>query len=256
MPKQRSSHASIFTVGIVLLLAPPTWQQHHRESIGPPHQSITEDLWDGATFTFRNMDPNLPPFTFKIIPERREDDQFGNAKSTVREIEVFVGDSVQPLQQMTGCDSIEGQPPAKGTDWFRAIDLNFDGFEDIYMVTSWGATGNESGCVWLYNPATHRFEYNKAFSELPDPGAEPSTKTIITFVKGGSAGTEHVVTRYAVENNQPVRIYLERQLWDNEKKQFHCVIQKGRAGIMTTVEDIWDPVGAEACNGSATTDFP
>ena len=103
----------------------------------------------------------------------------------------------------------------------------------------WGATGNQYGCIWLYNPATGRFDYSKEFSGLPRYWLEPATKTIVTFERGGMAGLLHEANRYRVEKNVPVLIWHENQDWDSDKTQFHCVVQERKDDAMVTTKDQW-----------------
>jgi hypothetical protein len=204
-----------------------------------PQRSVTKDLSQGATFKFK-IAPDLPEFTFKIIPESRENDQYGNAQSTVRDIEVVGDDANKPPQHLTGCHLDEMEPPlASSSDWFHADDYNFDGYQDIYLLTNWGATGNQYGCVWLFNPNTKSFDYSKEFSELSRGWLDPATKTIFTFDRGGMVGMVHVALKYAVENNKPLVIWSENQDWDGDKKQFHCVVQERREKEMVTIRDEW-----------------
>jgi hypothetical protein len=157
---------------------------------------VTEDLSHGATFTF-----HLPEFTFKIIPEPFPRDEYGNPHTTAREVQVFRGDSTQPMQSLEDCDLSDMESPPRGSEWFRAVDMHLDGYKDIYMLTSWGATGNESGCVWLYDREIGLFEFSKDFSELDRFTLDPSTKTIITHGNSGMAGTVFRAAKYAIEDN-------------------------------------------------------
>ncbi len=128
----------------VFPVLPASPQEPPRETVRV-RESVTLDLSKGATFTF-DIGPNLPPFTFKLIPQEREDDSFGNARSTIRDVEVYEGASSTPWQHLTGCDTSEMEPPPRReTDWFRAEDLNFDGYQDLFLLTMWGATGNQGG---------------------------------------------------------------------------------------------------------------
>ena len=216
-----------------------------------PQRSVTEDLSQGATFKFK-IAPDLPEFTFKIIPEPQEKDEYGNAHSTVHDIEVNVGGEKKPSQHLTGCrlDEMEA-PPAGSPDWFRTDDYNFDGYQDIYLLTNWGATGNRYGCVWLFNPTTKNFDYSKEFSELPGSWLDPATKTIFTFDKGGAARMVHIAQKYAVENNKPVVIWTENQDWDDQTKRFHCVVQERHEKQMVTVRDEWGkPLEDGPCDAS------
>lgn len=164
--------------------------------------SATEDLSQGRTFKF-SIDPKLSPFVFKLVPQVQPNDQYGNFQSTIRAIEVFRGNSKAAFQHLTGCNLEEMVPPGSGSEFFVAEDINFDGYNDIFLETLSGAR-NESGCVWLYNPATSQFEYSQAFSDLAGFSLEPATKTITTFLGGGMAGAVHTAARYAIENNHPV----------------------------------------------------
>ncbi|MGD0841312.1 MAG: hypothetical protein ABSA32_09170 [Candidatus Acidiferrales bacterium] len=147
------------------------------------------DLSVGATFTF-DIGPNLPQFTFKVIPEPQPKDSYGDAQSTVREIQVFQGKSGQPLQRLTGCDLNDMAPPPDGSDWFHTEDINFDGYQDLYLMTTSGG-GNQGGCVWLFNPKTRRFDYSEEFSELDGARLDPATKTIFSYHNGGMGGVVH-----------------------------------------------------------------
>jgi hypothetical protein len=203
-------------------------------------ESADMDLSCGTTFTF-TIGPNLPQFAFKMIPEVREAAS-GFPASPVRDIEVFQGSSTDPTQSLTGCDLRSMEPPPRAaTDppWFHAEDVNFDGFQDIYLMTSKGATGNQDVCMWLYDSATGRFEYSKEFSELERHWLDPQTKTILTFEGGGAAGTVYNLNKYAVERGHPVLIYSEIQDFDMGKKQYHCVVREQRGNAMATLRDQW-----------------
>jgi hypothetical protein len=204
-----------------------------------------EDLSRGAGFRFE-IAPMLPLFTFKIIPDVR-DDQNGFPQSGVTAIEVFKGDLDQPLQRLTGCDLGEMEPPPRNGDWFHTDDINFDGYQDIYLMTNWGATGNHFGCIWLYNPTTGTFDYSKGFSQLSSYWLDSTSKSIRTFDKGGMAGLVYTAKQYKVESDQPVLIWSEQQDWDADKKQFHCVLKEKRNGAMMTTHDIWADSGESAC---------
>jgi hypothetical protein len=122
-----------------------------------------------------------------------------------------------------------------------AVDMNFDGYKDIYVLTTWGATGNEYGCVWLYDPENGRFDYNKEFSDLSRFTLGPATKTITTHGNGGRAGMIFHAAKYSVESNRPVLVIMVAQDWDFGKQEFHCVVKqrRGRDNSLVTVSDKW-----------------
>jgi hypothetical protein len=219
-------------------------------------QSVTADLSQGATFKFK-IGPGLPDFTFKIVPNVRPNDEHGNAESTVQDVEVYKGDAKRPIQHLEDCNFDDQEPPLRGVDWFRAEDLNFDGYNDIYLLVSWGATGNQYGCVWLYNPVTGSFDYSKEFSELSRFWVDPARKMILTFDRGGMLGQVHDANRYKVDGNKLVLVMHEHQDWDFDRKQFHCVVEERKGATMTTVRDEWskpsdDWIKAEAPCDAAT----
>ncbi|HXZ42081.1 MAG TPA: hypothetical protein VEG68_15155 [Terriglobales bacterium] len=236
-------NASAFITLLTFLLASSAAAQQHptkSAASSPQREPITEDLSHGATFTFK-IAANLPEFTFKVLPEPYPRDEYGNPHTTVREVQVFRGDSKQPTQSLEDCELSDMEAPRRGSEWFRAVDMNFDGYKDIYMLTSWGATGNESGCVWLFDPESSRFEFSKDFSELGRFTLDPATKTITTHSNGGRVGTVFEAAKYIIEGNRPVPTITVAQDWDFDKKEYHCVVQqrRGRENALVTVRDEW-----------------
>jgi hypothetical protein len=228
---------ALITLLTFLLASSATAQQAASSQQGKP---ITEDLSHGATFKFK-IAPDLPEFTFKVIPEPQAADEYGNPHTTAREVQVFRGDSKQPVQSLEDCELSEMEAPRSGSEWFRVVDMNFDGYKDIYMLTSWGATGNESGCVWLYDPESRRFEFSKDFSELGRFTLDSATNTIVTHDNGGRVGTIFRAARYVIQGNRPVPIITVAQDWDFDKKEYHCVVlqRRGRENALVTVRDEW-----------------
>lgn len=198
-------------------------------------QSVTTDLSNGATFTFE-IEKNLPSFIFEIDPDKRETDDYGNAQSTISDIDVFRGNSRTPLQHLEGCDFDSMQPPPRGNYWFHTDDYNFDGYQDIFLMTWWGATGNFGGCIWLFNPKTGLFEYSKEFSDLDIRDVDPSTKTVSSI--GNSSAADWHTERYAVKNNHPVLLWSEAQSFNDASGKDHCKIDERRNGKMVTVLDV------------------
>jgi hypothetical protein len=211
------------------------------------HEPITEDLSKGATFTFQ-IGPDLREFTFKVIPELQKQDPEGNPQSTIHDVLVFRGKSNEPVQSLADCEWLGMETPYRGSDWFRVQDINFDGYADIFVLTSWGATGNETGCVWLFNPKSGRFEFSREFSELGTYTLDPATKTITTR---GHAGADTIeAAKYVVENNRPVLIIAMSQYFDSDKQEYHCVIQqrRGRQNELLTKRDLWAKSLEDACD--------
>lgn len=234
----------LISVGLLLSSAARAQNQPVAARSSAANKSITQDLSYGGGFIV-NVAPNLPKFTFRIIPDVQPNDQFGNATSIVRDIEVYSGESTLPMQHLQGCEWFGMEAPPRGEDWFRPVDFNFDGYQDIYVLTNWGATGNEQGCIWLYNSETRHFDYSTEFSNLGAFTLDPAHKTIITWGNGGMAGGVHSAEKYKVENNRPVLIYEESQNWDKDKEEFHCLVKELRGKGMVTTHDEW---GRSAAN--------
>jgi hypothetical protein len=60
-----------------------------------------------------------------------------------------------PVQVLAIDDA--ASPPPRGGEFFRAVDLNRDGWLDLQVLTTWGATGNQAFDVFLYQPSRGRF---------------------------------------------------------------------------------------------------
>jgi hypothetical protein len=224
--------------GLLLLVSTAGSQQQ---------EPITEDLSQGATFT-QKVAPDLPEFTFKVIPAVQKPDEAGNPQSTIHDVQVFRGKSGESLQSLTGCEWLGMEAPYSGSDWFRVEDINFDGYSDIFVMTSWGATGNEGGCVWLFNPKTGRFEFSKEFSDLGSYTLDPTTKTITTRGHAGADAIE--AAKYTVENNRPLLIVTVSQYFDPDKQEYHCIVKRrrGRQGELVTTREFWAKTLDYACD--------
>jgi hypothetical protein len=67
------------------------------------------------------------------------------------------------------------------------VDFNNDGCPDLKVTNSVAGIGNESLSVFLYNPATRRFEFNRASSDLGGLDLDSRDPNCVTgFWKGGA----------------------------------------------------------------------
>lgn len=84
-------------------------------------------------------------------------------------------------------DNVEDQDEIKKhfDDEIDIVDANFDGYPDLML---WGFTGgagpNDTRNIILYNPTTHKFEWNQALSQLPQIEINPKDKTISSANRG------------------------------------------------------------------------
>ena len=82
-----------------------------------------------------------------------------------------------PMQVLAIDDA--ASPPPRGGEFFRAVDLNRDGWLDLQVLIMAGATGNEMFDVFMYQPSRGRFARDTALSgNAPMPvAARPCVTT-------------------------------------------------------------------------------
>jgi hypothetical protein len=110
------------------------------------------------------------------------------------------------IQTLDECEVIDSPP--KGETWLKSEDLNFDGYQDLLLLASWGATGNQSWCIWLFDAASSRFRYVPDF-QLGTHTLNPADKTIVTSSHDGRVYTQKTV-RFA--GAKPVIVAEHRSL--------------------------------------------
>lgn len=82
-----------------------------------------------------------------------------------------------PVQVLAIDDA--ASPPPRGGEFFRAVDLNRDGWLDLQVLTQAGATGNRMFDVFLYQPSRGRFARDTVLTgNAPTPvAARPCVRT-------------------------------------------------------------------------------
>lgn len=90
----------------------------------------------------------LPPYIFRV--NWRPTGEYGGIIEFVQ-IEVMKGENPTVLQTLV-VDDIS----APSLD-FLAVDMNFDGYSDLKLLWTAGATGNAAYKVWLFKPAGQTF---------------------------------------------------------------------------------------------------
>lgn len=65
------------------------------------------------------------------------------------------------------------------------IDLNFDGYFDLDLFISAGATGNYNSLYWLFEPDRNLFIYNAQLSNLVSLSVDSSKKIIYSYIQPG-----------------------------------------------------------------------
>jgi hypothetical protein len=87
-------------------------------------------------------------------------------------------------------------------------DINFDGAQDLYLITSAGAA-NAYASYWLFQPTQQRFESIGAF---PVFSIVPARRVLTTYERQGHAGRLYESCEYQIENGRPVLWKRERQV--------------------------------------------
>jgi hypothetical protein len=152
--------------------------------------------WSDHTCTLR-VNPALPPYSFRFIIN--EDTSEVGAVQSVSSIQIRLNNKPQVLQVLRGFKTYH--PFSVGD--FEAKDVNFDGYLDILLMYDRGAASTDSH-VWLFDPSTGKFRYDKQLSEISNLEPDPLTKTIESNV-GFSAG-EGDVELYRFEEGKIARI--------------------------------------------------
>ncbi len=114
----------------------------------------------------------------------------------------------------------ESEAPFIGSKFFVAEDLNFDGFLDVMCLAFWGATGNESYTIWLFNPKSHLFEPSPELSRLGNLGVNTTAREITTSRYGGMAKNIYAHDTYKWLAGHLVLVSSEHQDWDPTKRCF------------------------------------
>jgi hypothetical protein len=130
-------------------------------------------LFAASTLVLAQVQPNPVPGLSGIGLEEGLDAAGVNLVS----ITVFKGSrQIQSLPVCTG-NPVARQSPVGS---LNMADLNFDGLPDLLLQLT-ASGGNDSFCVWLWNPKSQRYVASPALSQLTNPRPHPSNKTITSF---------------------------------------------------------------------------
>ncbi|MGP8095383.1 MAG: XAC2610-related protein [Candidatus Sulfotelmatobacter sp.] len=119
------------------------------------------------TCIFR-ISSKLPPFTFHFAG--REDNTFGNLDIT----EETSSEVIQTIENSTDPNAIT---PAKAEGVLTVVDANFDGYQDLQLLSTCGAK-TCSYNFYLYDPKANRFVLDKFLSGFSSPAFDPAKKQV------------------------------------------------------------------------------
>jgi hypothetical protein len=151
----------------------------------------------------------------------------GRPNNTLGDIEVQQAGKV--IQTITGHEVDLGALYPAGLDVeVRAIDANFDGYQDLELLNDCGATGNCDYDFYLYDPTENKFVFNKFLSGLTSPSFDAVKKRVVTMWNTSAA--DWGSSTYEFRNGRYVEIERE------ESSKFGTVTSELRDGRMVLVK--------------------
>lgn len=180
------------------------------------------DVRGGAICHF-NIHKSLPTYNFYLR---------GDVESnTIDQIEITKGIGNETFVQKL--EARMGESPIG--NFFEIQDINSDGYNDIRLTNTWGATGNTFYNYWLFDPSKNIFVENTDLSSLSNPTPQLQTKTITTYKTGGMAGCIYTKGTYKFDSDgNLVPIRLEKQDLIEGNKNFTKVISELKGDVMIT----------------------
>ncbi len=183
-----------------------------------------EDIRGGLTCTF-HIHRTLPLFAFHLAG--RDDNTFGNLVITSG----TNGEVLQTIENSTDPDALA---PAKAETALTVVDANFDGYQDLQLL-SFCSAKTCSYNFYLYDPKANRFVLDKFLSGLSSPAFDPAKKQVsqgwlLSAYEGGSETYQYG------NDGQYTLIGKQATTWDRDA---HTVTQSTyelRNGQMELVE--------------------
>ena len=100
----------------------------------------------------------------------------------------------------------------------EAIDLNFDGYNDLRILNNEGATGNNWYDTWLYNQKTKKFVKNQFLTQNSSVMVDTLGGKILTYYRAGAC--EESLGVYTVKDTT----YTLLEDWASEPRNQQCII--------------------------------
>tara|TARA_R110000824_G_scaffold118960_15_gene272397 strand:+ start:92627 stop:93346 length:720 start_codon:yes stop_codon:yes gene_type:complete len=149
------------------------------------------------------INPSLPVFEFLLVWKQSDG---GHA---LERIELREQGKPEPFQVIENIQSDVSSHIAN--NGFEAIDLNFDGFLDMRVISFLPAGPNTPYQNWLWSPRHHRFVANPALDEISSPQFDADAEEITSAWR--SSAVEHGSDIYVYDEGKPVLIHREVDKW-------------------------------------------
>jgi len=155
-----------------------------------------QDIRGGMDCHFLVSD-KVPIFTLHFI---------GRPNNTLGDIEVLQAGRL--IQTITGHEvDQDALYPALLESAAQSVDANFDGYQDLELLSDCGATGNCDYDFYLYDPAENKFVRDKFLNGLTSPTFDATKKQIITG--SNSSAVDWTTSTYEFRNGKYVEIERE-----------------------------------------------
>jgi hypothetical protein len=112
--------------------------------------------------------------------------------------------------------------PAKKKFFFGGVDINFDGFQDLEILTSRGAA-NASADYWIFKPDTGKFDY---LGNYPIFTIDAEKHRLKTYERGGYGGMVYTSSEYAFVDGKLELTRCEKQEATAQENVFSRVVQE------------------------------
>jgi hypothetical protein len=139
----------------------------------------------------------------------------GSGDNNLHDIVVSQGGKV--VQKITGHEVDLGDLYPAGLDRaVQSVDANFDGYQDLQLLSDCGGTGNCDYDFYLFDPKQNRFVYNKFLSALGSPEFNVARKEVTGW---NTSAVDRASSIYRLQNGRYVEI--EREVSDENGTRFY-----------------------------------
>lgn len=188
-----------------------------QEPSPPPEEKETETIFEFV------IHKDLKQMAFHLFSDEAGD---------THRIEIYREGEPEPFQKIDVEPSLTQREDA---EFFKSMDMNFDGYADILLMSWWGAQVNEGFEVWTYGASKGLFEYDCELSDLVNPGVDESKREIGTYYRGSGWGRGGTETLKYVNGEL---VIIEDEEWDYfEEQNVSLHVRRRRIdGVLKLVE--------------------
>ena len=187
---------------------------------------IRDELYERTV----SIHPSLSKYTFRLCIN---DSNVTGCDHAVSRIEVMRARDKRILQTLGGFEMVLPFRP----EMFKIVDLNFDGYQDIMLDYAQGSGGSSSH-VWLCDPRTGMFRYNRDLSMMSTPYPDTTSKTLISEYWSGVG--ESGYDEYCFKHGKLVLVSTMVKRYDEQIKLFIRTITEfnGKKVLRTVVDTL------------------